>query len=236
VKDTNKSLATNYKYNETIKDKDTKKQLELLFAKHSSSLNDIKDIDITPSFNILRQSDLWYRGHVASIATELFTFRVDAVGDQRYSLYVNDIDTLFKLFWDEIVVGHGGPGFFGECFKQGRPFDSFSSKNFDDKVNFHSSFGYLLKTDEDLKKYVSYALGVMEDKDKCLFLECGNNNWLEISAVNNISGKTTHLTDIMGGGLDVGDNVIDEIMYIIDSVQELNELCISLNTPRNVDR
>jgi hypothetical protein len=230
-----KNQVSDFGYNKSIKDKETKKQIGELLAKHSDRLVDIKDIDIIPSFNILRQSDLWYRGHVASVTTDKYTFRVDAVGDQKYNLYVNDLDTLFKLFWDEIVVGHGGPGFFGQSFKSGKPFESFSSKNFDDKETFFSTFGYLLKTDEDLKKYVSYALGVMEDKDKCLFLECGNNNWLEICAVDNMTGKTTHLTDVFSG-LDVGDNVIDEIMYVLDSVQDLNELCLSLNTPRDVQR
>lgn len=216
---------------QALKDYDTKMAIAKEAFKSPYVVNkpknefDITDIVFDDSYDTSRNSDLWYRGWIASIVTTPYTFNIEAIGDQDYSLYVTDWKLFEEQFKQNLSVEDMAD--YKMAFLKNDPILEFRNKG-NGGNTFYDVFQNLFKNDSEFYKLLG------REEDAFLSMAVGNNNWLEISATNR-EGEVVYLTDPFSS-LDIGSNVLEELSYILSSIPELTTLADELKRQPLLER
>lgn len=190
-------------------DLETKQYLKELLVAHPK-FKDVIDLYVRKDFDKERQADIWYTYEVMNIRIGNYLFGINAVGDKKYLLYINN----WQKF-EEFAKAHNlkiNMNTWKNNFEKDEPLEIFEYKMYG-KDDFTDAFRTYFKSDEELTALVT-------DDNPVFRLYCENNNWLEIDCTNLKSLKKKGLTDLFSG-LDIGNNFIEELKFILDETDLL---------------
>lgn len=193
-------------------DEATKDYFKSLLTKHPR-IELVEEFDLQKVVNIKRLNDYWYSGPIASIKIKDYLFEIETSGEQRYSLYIRDLEKFDKFYKDKLPLYKYET--FKNLFEQNEPIETYVNKS-QSSNSFFDAFGCYFATDKELNELIDLSEGIF-------VLECGNNNWLEMSCQDTKTGKAIWLTDIFMG-MDVGFNILEDITSILDDSDSLIQL------------
>lgn len=174
----------------------------------------IKDITFDPLYHFSRDSDFWYRGNIFTIYTDKYNFSVDAIGDQRYKLFIRDwaiFDEMYSNILDPYLMDT-----YHHSYIKNEPIIEYVNKG-NNHDTFFDLFGHIFKNDEDMKKHFnSYGSIVFA-------FSVENNNWLEIFVSSAEYPRFSTSINDPFSGYDVGSSVLEEFNFILDNMNEIIE-------------